>query len=102
MAQQQRVLVQGDMRLITQAMDPAYPVNESALDGSNAVLLSPGQAFIERPIGRIEGVCMETDLHANFPSDGLQFTVIYVENAPESVKGFLARINIGGAPIMHL
>jgi hypothetical protein len=80
--------------LVAQAVNPAYPVNESALDIMNAVLLSPDEAFIERPISGIERVCMKADLHAN--------RLIDVETRPKSVKVFLTKIKISVGCITQL
>ncbi len=42
--QQGRVFVEGHMRLITQPVNPAHAIDQSALDVMHAILVSPVEA----------------------------------------------------------
>jgi|GEM_PF-4010386 len=65
--QQLGVLIHGHVRLIPQAVNPAHPIDKSALDIADSVARRPGKAFVEGPIRGVERIRMKADLHLEFP-----------------------------------
>ena len=56
------VLVQRDVRLVAEAVDPAHAVDGAALDVAHVVGPRPLQALLEAPVGRVESVGVKPDL----------------------------------------